>query len=1029
MTPEELVSLIRRADGDALAATLAGLDEPTRRALGPAAYALYRGIAKGDDPGGEGAFDKLRQLIGGGATGGSESYRRLCTAGLAVLGCGTLTEAKRVRFYDQWKQADALVKLMCDRRPAWAGAWLDHCMDARDFPWIRWPVARRLIAAGVCPKPTVAGYVREMVTALAMLRPREPHVRLGDRLLAEPDLLDTEVWRLFEVETNAFAFDWQSRLPNLPADHESWPQALARLAAAGAMDRNRLLDASLDALWVLDNGTVLGNVSRFHALLAPNVDEEDARAGRYAELLRHRPGTVAGFALPRIVALVGRGRLTLEELLPRLAAVFELKAKSHPLAALKLVARGVVGSPGSAFLPVVGAALRHPSADVQGAALDILVGGGRLPGSGAAALLRDCLDDLSPAVRARAETVLPPTTGGRSANDEAAWMAGEASVLETPPTGECQLPPPLRFVVLDRDQIAGAEAIAPVADVESLIDLAAHLLEVVADASQVERLMDGISRLCADRPTDFAMRSAALASRLRQSGNSALPLGIVAWGAPTGFRNLIQAWLKPGWQVLRLPRLQRYCGAVRVLQNRLQELATRVARGVAAPLLATPTHGGGWVAAGSLVERLAHLQARGLQPMPQDFQQALLRLAPDGRTEALATAAAITGPVGRVLRFALGVDGELHRGDRGWAPLWVAAARARWPDGDLSTVLAPLDMPADWPDLVMPARYVWRSEMRKVVQRGQTLRYPWIAIHVEPAFPRHAVAEENRFYYYRGLPGILRAIGDAGRASVLSLVQLSRRVADTVRSGQWGGPSAFQVVLEHEPLWRSWRLVGYHATWCIDLLVASQPLRPDPLLAGAVPLLLARIDLDVSPAEPNHPFLLALLPAGRPWTAMGRLLLGLALVSRDTSVRGVAADMLIAGLADGRAHPDELAPVLAQIAAGGWMKRNRLAVALEGVARCTPLHALAVAVLIEGFLVGCGSANADDLPLLQLLHEQATILGRPVAAPLQALLEPLAARSGKSARLAKDLLAAGVGGPTQNHLEARRLAIAMWPSP
>jgi hypothetical protein len=329
----------------------------------------------------------------------------------------------------------------------------------------------------------------------------------------------------------------------------------------------------------------------------------------------------------------------------------------------------------------------------------------------------------------------------------------------------------------------------------------------------------------------------------------------------------------------------------------------------------------------------------------------------------------------------------------------------------------------------MPTRYTWRSEMREVVQRRQTLRYPWVAVHVEPAFPLHAVAEDTHFNYYRGLPGILRAIGDAGRASARGLVRLGRRVADTVRSGQWGGPSAFQVVLEQEPLWRSWRMVGYHAAWCIELLVASQPLRPDPLLAGAVPLLLARIDLDASSVEPNHPFLLALLPAGRPWTAMGRLLLGLALVSRDTTLRGAAADVLITGLADGRAHPDELAPVLAQIAAGGWMKRNRLAAALGGVARSSPLHALAVAVLIEGFLLGCGATNADDLPLLQLLHEQATILGRPVASPLRALLGPLAAKSGRSARLAKDLLATGVGGPTRSYRDARRLAVATWLSP
>lgn len=1017
MSPDELTRLVRRADGAGLAAGLSGMDEAARRILAPVAYSLYRSIAKGEDPGAEGALEKIaRMMTAGSGTTVNDSYRRLCTAGLAVLGCCSSAEAKRVRFYDQWKQVDALVTVLIDRRPAWASTWLNHCMDTPDFPLIGWKIARRLIVAGVCARPNGAGYVREMVSSLLVYGPKEPFVPLSSRLLAEPDLLETEIWRLFEVETAAFASDWRSKQPNARADYETWPQALLKLVSAGTLDRGRLLDASLDALWVMENGTVLGNMCRFHALLVPTVAEEDQRAERYAELLRHRTGHVVGFALSKVAILLGRGRLNKGELLPRLAAVFELKAKSHALAALKLLARHLDGPAKATVWPVLGAALRHPHAEVQSNALAFLAERPVLQGSGEEALLRENLDDLAPSVRVRAEAMLPATSiGDSAANDEehgsACWPAEPVSL----PAGqgntalEAELRPPLRFAAIDRKQLTDVEAFAPVADVESLIDLAAHLVETVVDSAQVEQLMEGISRLCADRPQDFAARSAALSSRLRQSGSTSLSQGIIAWAAPTGFRNLLQAWLQPGLQMPRLPRLLSYCGPVHILQNRLRELAARVARGVAAPLLATPTHRGGWVSASALVERLLALQARGIQPLPWDYQQALLRLAPDDRRAALSAAETITGTAGRVLSFALGADPKLSRADRSAAPLWVAAARARWPEETLSAVLAPLDLPTDWPDLTIPAHYTWRSEMREVVQRRQTQRYPWVAVDVTPPFPRHAVDENRPFTRYWGWSGVVRAVGDAGASAIRGLKRLLHRTADSVRSGQLRGPSAFQAVLAHEPLWRSWRLVGYQSAWSIEMLLASQPLQPDPLLAGAVPLLLARIDLEASPSEPNHPFLLPLLPASRPWSEMGRLVLCLGLVSRDANLRSMAVDILSSGLADGRGHPDELAPVLVGIASGGWMKRNRLGAALKVVAGNSACHALAVIVLIERFLHGCGSASADDLPLLEVLHEQTISLGRPVNEPMRAILAPLAARTGKSARLAQVLLATDRG--------------------
>ena len=62
--------------------------------------------------------------------------------------------------------------------------------------------------------------------------------------------------------------------------------------------------------------------------------------------------------------------------------------------------------------------------------------------------------------------------------------------------------------------------------------------------------------------------------------------------------------------------------------GRIIAACARAARGAAAPLLALPTHAGGWIAPGVLVERV---RAVGETADEVELAQALLRLAPEGR--------------------------------------------------------------------------------------------------------------------------------------------------------------------------------------------------------------------------------------------------------------------------------------------------------------------------------------------------------------------------------------------------------------
>ena len=101
---------------------------------------------------------------------------------------------------------------------------------------------------GVAKKPTSEGYVRLMVQGL----PDECHVNnftpLSQKLRANPDLLEDELWRLFEVETHAFSLDQSKNNPHAPANYESWSTAVLKLAADGRIDRERLLDASFSGI-------------------------------------------------------------------------------------------------------------------------------------------------------------------------------------------------------------------------------------------------------------------------------------------------------------------------------------------------------------------------------------------------------------------------------------------------------------------------------------------------------------------------------------------------------------------------------------------------------------------------------------------------------------------------------------------------------------------------------------------------------------------------------------------------------------
>jgi hypothetical protein len=377
-------------------------------------------------------------------------------------------------------------------------------------------------------------------------------------------------------------------------DHGAgWREAII----ACTEDRDGLLDAALDALSSDLTGHRAAWYTGLWKALKPTAKERAARADRLQAALGAAAAPIIGFAAGEL--LKAKVDVPPNQLAPALAA----PAKRTVRTALKLLDR----SPDAAAALI---ALGHDAADIQDEVLDRLE-----PWGVPHAELLARLDLLAATVRPRAEALLGVIADAREQAPEVDTSAIPEAIRHALNFGG-----PVPEAPVPGEPVLG-EPVVPIASREELFD---QLVAAAAGqpAGFDERVLDGILRFCAE-PFDEA-----LAKRLDEA----------FW--PGSVLRVAHAWYHRRNEPLH--------GHPREWDWRLHEAAERAAAGDSRPLLALPTHAGGWIAPSALLARLRH------DPDEHELAQALLRLAPDGRAEALEHARDIPGRTGRVLRCALG---------------------------------------------------------------------------------------------------------------------------------------------------------------------------------------------------------------------------------------------------------------------------------------------------------------------------------------------------------------------------------------
>ena len=787
-----------------------------------------------------------------------DSQTLLRAARAMVVGTASLSELRKL---GNWStpDEDVALRVMADRRPDWLAEWAAFVLENETTSWhTPFLLVRRLITEGLLPRPATSWYPLSMIYGLQR-RDRE----LYQALKADRGLLEDEVWRLFEVEgggdTSLAAHDKYS------ADRNSWSWALLQLSGEGLLSRDRLLDASLAALQRDFAPFRAGWFSRFHESLQPTQAERLARKERYLGLVASAVPATASFA---VKALRQAGPLSLEDV-GQLAPALASSATGVVRDAVRLLPSSVRSA------ELAAEHLPHRSADIQSALLGLVEKHASQPS------VRERLEraraSVAPSLAARVATLLSLDA-----------MAARTSQVRAE---ERAAPPPRRE--------SSTSVPGPIDGIADLVELLAALLEEIQDPHDIERALDGVSRLC-ERTPDVVRRLEPIVKRAGKLLGDRAPARFDGHSPRSDIAGLIIAWATgtppaaaetphplPRWLTGRSARPDPHQKSVLAfLSGRVREVAARAARGEAAPLLSLPTGRGGALEVDEFEARQRRLANAGRRPDPFDAIQARLRA--DGSDE------------GERYRFVYGATGEKH------ISFQLRVEPAMKVEPELTDV----------PALFYAA--------------------------VDPAGPDY---------------GGVAASGSTGLAEAI----------------RWVGT-----------VWPSNR-EPYYAKGALEL-------------GGNIDWWAARWELRC--------FLEPMLIPNEPLGEMATLLLSLGLGAKESGERGLATDVTIAAVAEGRLDVEKAGKTIGGLYNSKLLKGSRLATSLGDASRISQTHAESVSDLIEIALSGLYGPPPSDLHApLALLNELSAARGHGVKRPTAKAYLTGIEGSGKTAALAKQLLA------------------------
>jgi hypothetical protein len=724
--------------------------------------------------------------------------------------------------------------------------------------------------------------------------------------LKHPDLMENEVWELLGIEGNK-----EISLTSLDKySQNSVTNAFLELTKEGYLSRKRLLDVTLAALLADYPQYRAGWFSRFHNLLEPTEEETAERVDAYLELLASKIPPTVSFALDYVRKIDKSGRLNSLKALHAIRPVFYANDKGTINLALKLVSHWSSGPDGGYVTLAIDA-------------------------------VRPALEHSAREVRESIEKFLEQH--GETSTKSDALLTTENAMADFP-TPNLTPPEPLL-------------QICPIATVDELVEVFSAVIENEGPPKDLERVLDAVSRLSAQRPLGFERLTTPFRKRCTKHLGDDWAYGFLGSSVRLIFASLGMAWLEaklPSGKIDNRHWLVRNPGLRRFAAARVKELAVRItsksnnSRDLG--LLAAPTHEGGWIDPGVFLDRL-----NGRDVIDRlDLIQAILRLSPDGREAALVRAKDLPGEIGEAVRHALGAVTEQAGSD---LALWAAASRTRDPlkaDLLLRAMFASAENSVFYgPDIDQPAEIEFGWTERVSTIEGKVYRHYYSKIETVPELPKDVPID---------FPTLI-AHEDFG-------TRLSRA-----------------PVNEHMLRWTAEVLPANSEAW---------------FAAGCRAI---GENLDWWEAQwQNKAYLEPLIDRTVHFGKMALTLLALGLAAKDPGEGTLASDALVNGIIDGRLAKVQIETVITMLLEWPGIKLPRVSGRLKQVAGISAMHAEILRdALISALETSSTTVRSNLGEALDLLYE--LLIVTDTRLPEGRLMEHLMSQTGstKAAKLAKKI--------------------------
>lgn len=810
-------------------------------------------------------------------------------------------------------------------QPKWIDSWTNWVLDESPR---RFDLIFPLVKEGYCRKPTSDNYVLGMIESINYERKTDQY--LVDSIRVNIKNLKEDIWRIFEVEGGGeFSLAAHDKYSH---EKNCWDNALRSLSEDSTLPRDRLLDSSLEALEKDFAQFRAGWYSRFFVSLEPSQEEIQSRVDKLILLMGSQIPPTVTFTLKNLQILEKKKLLEVDEFIENVEPTLNAKTKSTVILSLRILdslAKRNKERQNQIAQVSIGAII-FDNADVQKIVFDLIDKYGNNGDERIVQYLTLNREFIFPSLRSKLE----------------AWVAHE------------DLEPAEPESLYDEPNVMAInfqpEEITPIENLEELVEELSHVIEEPDEPIKIERVLDGVSRLCRDKTDNFNK----LVGPLKKRAITLINRGPEKWLIFQLSRLALSVierhnYFKADYKKHKKEKKADFESVFIVrLFFLVERLKSNPNNGVS--LISMPTHGRGFINPSIIPERIKLNTKNKELENSLDCALAILRL---DRTivneskseEIIQELINIKTEFALACAYALGAEVKIGKE----SALWIAASRIRLPEENDQKTIDKFGLLG--PDTGYSAKYL-----------------PWVKVKKSENYSFYDLKVDRVPEVYRSIPNEHLSVMFHGEG------------LGSFKQSHFGFTSG--LVRWGSTIWPS-NLEPY---FC----------------CGAC-------EVDITWAEAQwhvQSFFLPLLEPDVPLKSMALLLLIAGLSSKEPGQRGIAIDIVIMSIEDGRMDISLLGDIMAMLITTGIIIVPRWTKAIKEIAAISSRHAEAMKSLIQSIL----QFDPEDSPrelggLIELLYELQVTSNKGIDDKRAIKFFKANKKSGKQGTFSKKLLALANG--------------------